>query len=152
MHADTHLPDRVVVVGHSAGGHLALWLASGDRAPWLTGVLALAPAADLGEVARLGLSEGAAVALVGGTPDDLPDAWTDADPGRQRLTVPAVIVTGDRDDVVPASVVERYVSSRSPDEPLHRAVARSADHFDLIDPDHPAYLLLLSEVEELTLR
>ena len=81
VHADTHLPDRVVVVGHSAGGHLALWLASGDRAPWLTGVLALAPAADLGEVARLGLSEGAAVALVGGTPDDLPDAWADADPG-----------------------------------------------------------------------
>jgi acetyl esterase/lipase len=152
VHADTHLPDRVVVVGHSAGGHLALWLASQDRAPWLTGVLALAPAADLGEVARLGLSDGAAVALVGGTPDDLPDAWADADPARQRLTVPAVIVTGDRDDVVPASVVERYVSSRSPDEPLHTAVARSADHFDLIDPDHPAYLLLLSEVEELTLR
>ena len=48
--------------------------------------------------------------------------------------------------------MERYVSSRSPDEPLHTAVARSADHFDLIDPDHPAYLLLLSEVEELTLR
>jgi acetyl esterase/lipase len=152
VHADTHLPDRVVVVGHSAGGHLALWLASHDRAPWLSGVLAVAPAADLGEVARLGLSDGAAAALVGGTPDDLPDAWADADPARQRLTVPAVIVTGDRDDVVPASVVERYVSSRSPDEPLHTAVARSADHFDLIDPDHPAYLLLLSEVEELTLR
>ena len=47
VHADTHLPDRVVVVGHSAGGHLALWLASGDHAPWVTGVVALAPAADL---------------------------------------------------------------------------------------------------------
>jgi acetyl esterase/lipase len=152
VHADTHLPDRVVVVGHSAGGHLALWLASQARVPWLTGVLAVAPAADLTEVARLGLSDGAAVALVGGPPEALPGAWADADPARQRLTVPTVIVTGERDDVVPASVVERYVASRSPDEPLHTAVARGADHFDVIDPDHPAYLLLLSEVEELTLR
>ena len=111
----------------------------------------LAPAADLGEVARLGLSNGAATALVGGRPEDVPEAWADADPARQRLTVPAVIVTGELDDVVPASVVESYVASRGPEEPLHTAVARGADHFDLIDPDSPAYLLLLAEVEELTL-
>jgi acetyl esterase/lipase len=152
VRADTHLPDRVVVVGHSAGGHLALWLASQDRAPWLAGVLAIAPAADLAEVARLGLSDGAAVALVGGPPEQLPEAWADADPARQRLTVPTVIVTGERDDVVPASVVQSYVATRLPDEPLHTAVARGADHFDVVDPEHPAYLLLLAEVEELTLR
>ena len=33
VHADTHLPDRAVVVGHSAGGHLVLWLASGAAPP-----------------------------------------------------------------------------------------------------------------------
>src|SRR5687768_420317 len=74
VHADTKLPDRVVVVGHSAGGHLALWLASGDRAPWVTGVVALAPAADLLEVDRLGLSDDAARALLGGTPEEHPQA------------------------------------------------------------------------------
>lgn len=151
VHADTHLPDRVVVVGHSAGGHLALWLASAGRATWLLGVIALAPAADLREVARLGLSNGAAAALVGGSPEDVPESWEDADPARQRLTVPAVIVTGERDDVVPASVVESYVASRAADEPLHTTVARGADHFDLIDPESPAYLLVLAEIEELTL-
>ncbi len=151
VHADTHLPDRVVVVGHSAGGHLALWLASGDHAPWLAGVLALAPAADLGEVDRLGLSNDAARSLLGGTPDEAPQAWADADPARQRLTVPSVIVTGELDDVVPASVVDSYVGSRTPDEPLRTAVALRADHFDVIDPTSDAYLLVLAEIEELTL-
>ncbi len=151
VRADTHLPDRVIVVGHSAGGHLALWLASGDRAPWLTGVVALAPAADLREVDRLGLSNDAARDLLGGSPDDVPDAWADADPARQRLTVPAVVVTGEFDDIVPGSVTEAYAASRAPDEPLHTAVARRADHFDVADPVSPAYLLLLAEVEELAL-
>ncbi len=148
---DTHLPDRVIVVGHSAGGHLALWLASGERAPWVTGVVALAPAADLGEVDRLGLGDGAAHALLDGTAQEKPQAWADADPMVQRLTVPTVIVTGELDDVVPAAVVDSYVAARSPEEPLHAAVARGADHFAVIDPVSPAYLLVLAEIEELTL-
>ncbi len=151
VRADTHLPDRVVVVGHSAGGQLALWLASGERAPWLTGVVALAPAADLGEVNRLGLGDDAARALLRGTPQEEPEAWADADPMRQRLTVPTVIVTGELDDVVPGAVVDSYVAGRNAEEPLRTAVARRADHFDVIDPATPAYLLVLAEIEELTL-
>jgi acetyl esterase/lipase len=151
VHADTHLPDRVVLVGHSAGGQLALWLASGDRAPWLTGVVALAPAADLGATDRLGLGDYAARALLGATPDEAPEAWADADPARQHLTVPAVIVSGEFDDVVPASVIDSYVASRTAGEPLRTAVARRADHFDVIDPTTDAYLLVLAEIEELTL-
>lgn len=152
VHADTDLPDRVVVVGHSAGGQLALWLASSDRAPWLTGALALGPCADLREVDRLGLSDDVVRDLLGGTPEEQPQAWADADPGVQRLTVPAVIVTGEFDDVVPASVTQAYVASRAEGEPLTTAVAKRADHFDIADPATDAYLLLLAEVEELTLR
>ena len=135
-----------------AGGHLALWLACGEprplahRASWR-----LAPAADLGEVDRLGLSDDAARDLLGGTPDEVPDAWADADPARQHLTVPAVIVTGELDDVVPAASPTSYVASRSAGEPLRTAVARRADHFDVIDPTTDAYLLVLAEIEELTL-
>jgi acetyl esterase/lipase len=148
---DDHLPDAVVVVGHSAGGHLALWVASEERAPWLRGVLALAPVADLGEADRLHLSRDATRDLLGGAPDEVPEAWADADPAGQRLTTPAVVVTAEHDDSVPASVAERYAAGRGEGEPLHTAVARGADHFDVVDPDHPAYLLLLAEVEELTL-
>ncbi|MGL5928221.1 MAG: alpha/beta hydrolase family protein [Dermatophilaceae bacterium] len=152
VRTDPDLPGRVVVVGHSAGGHLALWLASGGRAAWLAGVIALAPAADLGEVDRLGLSDGAARALLGSAPADAPENWADADPARQQLGVPTVILTGDADDVMPTSVVDRYLATRRADEPLHTAVARGADHLDLVDPASSAYLLLLAEVEELTLR
>ena len=151
VRADTKLPDRVVVVGHTAGGHLALWLASGDRAPWLTGVVALAPAADLAEVDRLHLSDDAARALLGGSPEEHPQSWADADPGRQVLTVPAAVVTGELDDVVPASVAAAYLASRGPEEPVRSAEAKQADHDDVIDPTTPAYLLVLAEIEELTL-
>lgn len=152
VHADPDLPETLVLVGHSAGGHLVLWAASSGRAAWVHGVLALAPAADLGEVHRLHLSDDAASALLGGGPEEVPEAWAEADPARQRLTTPTVVVTGELDDVVPASVVERYAASRTDDEPFHAAVARGADHFDVVDPEHAAYLLLLAEVEELTLR
>jgi acetyl esterase/lipase len=151
VHDDTHLPGHVVAVGHSAGGHLVLWAASEDRAPWLVGVVALAPAADLREVHRLGLSDHAARNLLGPDADEEPASWDDADPARQRLTVPAVIITGEVDDVVPASVTDAYVASREEGEPLHTAVARGAGHFDVIDGAHPSYLLLLAEIEELAL-
>ncbi len=151
VHADTDLPDAVVAVGHSAGGQLVLWVASRERAPWLRGVVALAPVADLREADRLHLGDDAARSFLGGPPDDAPEAWADADPARHRLTTPAVVVTGEPDDGGPGSGAERYAAARDDDEPLHTAVARGADHFDLVDPDHPAYLLLLAEVEELTL-
>ena len=52
---------------------------------------------------------------------------------------------------MPASVTEAYAASRTPEEPLHTAVARRADHFDVVDPVSPAYLLVLAEIEELAL-
>ena len=151
VRADTHLPDRVIVVGHSAGGHLALWLASGDRAPWLTGVVALAPAADLGEVDRLGLSNDAARDLLGGPPRRSrppgPTPTRRASGSRSRPSSSP----GSSTTSCPRASTEAYAASRTPDEPLHTAVARRADHFDVADPASTAYLLVLAEIEELAL-
>ena len=52
---------------------------------------------------------------------------------------------------MPGSVTDSYVASRAAGEPLRTAVARRADHFDVIDPTTDAYLLVLAEIEELTL-
>ena len=49
------------------------------------------------------------------------------------------------------TTVEGYVASRVAEEPLRTAVASGADHFDLIDPGSPAYLVLLTALEELLL-
>ncbi|MBR7743410.1 alpha/beta hydrolase [Phycicoccus sp. BSK3Z-2] len=149
--ADTDLPDPLVLVGHSAGGHLVTWLASEDRVEGLLGVVGLGPVVDLSTADRLHLGDDAARAFLGGTPDEVPDAWEEADPARQRLTAPAALVSGERDDVVPAAVVEAYAATRDAETPLTTATARGADHFDLVDPEAPAYLLVLAEIEELTL-
>ncbi|MBT9257804.1 alpha/beta hydrolase [Phycicoccus sp. MAQZ13P-2] len=151
-HADTDLPDAVVLVGHSAGGHLVTWLASEDHVPDVLGAVALGPVADLATADRLHLGDDAARAFLGGSPDEVPDAWAAADPGRLRLTAPVALVSGEHDDVVPPEVAEAYAATRTEaDAKATTALARGADHFDLVDPEHPAYLLLLAEVEELTL-
>ena len=150
---DTHLPDRVVVVGHSAGGHLALWLASEDHAPWLTGVVALAPAADLARGRPARPEQRRRPGPARRHPREAPEAWADADPARQRLTRPAVIVTGELDDVVPAE--RRRLLRRVPRPPASRcttAVAQAAPTTSTSSTrTTDAYLLLLAEVEELTL-
>lgn len=153
---DSRLPQQVLLVGHSAGGHLALWLASqalrpdGARPANLAGVLALAPAADLAEVDRLFLSKNAARALLGSAPDEDPEAWAQADPGRHHLEVPTVVVSASEDDLVPASVLTAYQGSRQPDEKVSFTEV-DGGHFDLIDPAHEGYLTVLAHLEQLAL-
>ncbi|HEX6249314.1 MAG TPA: alpha/beta hydrolase, partial [Nocardioidaceae bacterium] len=60
----------LTVAGHSAGGHLALWLANEDLP--IERVVGLAPVADLRAAAGAGLGDDAAQALLGGGPDELP--------------------------------------------------------------------------------
>ena len=151
VRADEHLPDRVIVVGHSAGGHLALWLGSQGRAPWLVGAVGLAPAADLAVLQRLRVSDDVAELLVGCAPNVCPEQWADADPAVQRLDVPAVVLVGGQDEDLPEAVVDGWVDRRMPTEIVRVHRLAEADHFDLVDPGHRAYLLLLAEIEELAL-
>src|SRR5262245_15689672 len=70
----------VILAGHSAGGHLALWAAAGlanEGAP-IAGVVALAPVADLREAYRLDLDRGAVTALLEGGPDEFPERYAEA--------------------------------------------------------------------------
>ncbi len=91
-----------ILAGHSAGGHLALWVAG--RVP-VRGVLALAPVADLARGYALGLGDGAVEALLGGAPDEVPDRYAFADPYRLPLpSVPTVLVHGTEDRPVPVEL------------------------------------------------
>ena len=154
-------PRRLTLVGHSAGGQLALWAASRASLPaasrWhttrlqVTGVVALAPAADLGAMAAQGIGDGAVEEFLGGGPTEVPDAYAVADPARLVPGVPVELLHGADDDVIPPALSEEYAA---------RAAAAGADcRLDLVpgvghtswgDPSSPAFARLLAALGRLT--
>ena len=138
-------PWRVAVVGHSAGGHLALWLASRGRLtqgpgarprlmPALT--VSLAGVCDPTEAARRHLSNDAVQDLLGGGPAERAALYEHVSPAaRLPLGVPQLLVHGTADDSVPLDLTEKYweAASRAGD-PCRFVKLTGVDHFQLIDP------------------
>lgn len=99
----------LILIGFSAGGHLALW-ASRER-PELKGVAALAPISDLHDGAALGLGKGAVRGLLGGLPKDWSAEFAQANPfERPRVGVPEVVIHGVLDEAVPVGMSRRYAA------------------------------------------
>ncbi|MQA95901.1 MAG: alpha/beta hydrolase fold domain-containing protein [Streptosporangiales bacterium] len=156
--------DRVILMGHSAGGHLAVWATQRRRLPAgapgalhaavavpghrpgpgalrMAGVVALAPVIDLADAYRRGLDDDATGALLGGGPQDVPGRYAVTDPaalGTPRVRT--VIVHGDRDGRVPLDMSRTYAAATG--TPL--VVAPGADHFALIDPLSAAWPYVLT--------
>jgi len=140
--------DRVVTVGHSAGGHLAVWAAARHRLPSGApgtepavrpiGVVSQAGLLDLVAAARQGLGADAVLDLLGGPPDAVPDRYAAASPvALLPLGVPVVCVHGTADDIVPLQQSELYVTAAGCAAEL--IVIPGAGHFELIDPADPAW-------------
>jgi acetyl esterase/lipase len=129
----------VVLVGHSAGGHLAL-LAADHQA--VIGCLALAPVADLQMAADLDLDDGAALAFLGCPPADR----ADLDPARcPAPSVPTTVVHGVEDSLVPVTMSESYCADRSARLVLLPAIA----HFEVIDPQSAGWRSVMAELAAL---
>ena len=123
-----------VVTGHSAGGHLAIWLATRDVP--VERVVALAPVCDLQEAVRLGLGGDATRAFLGGADPAVADPMVLLG---NRPGPGIVIVHGADDDVVPASLSRRLVE-RHPWVDLREV---PGGHFDVIQPGSPAWPAVL---------
>jgi len=113
---------RVVALGHSAGGHLACWLAARPRIPAdaplhmddplpIHGVVSLAGVVDLRRAWELRLSSNVTEQLLGGAPDAVPDRYAAASPYELLpLGVRQVHIHGTADENVPLEISERYVA------------------------------------------
>jgi acetyl esterase/lipase len=126
-------PRRTIVLGHSAGGHLALWLA-GEIAD-LAGVVALAPVAALRLAWELRLGNGAVAEFLQGSPGDVPERYQAADPAGRPSAVPRVLIHGTADQIVPLELSREYVRLRLCDPaPVKLVELPAGDHFDVVDP------------------
>lgn len=137
---------RVVTVGHSAGGHLALWLAARHRiavgqpgaGPRVRPSAAVSQAgiADLVRGAAAGLGDGACVALLGGTPCEVPERYAAASPAAMLpLGIPQLLVHGALDVDVPPAQSRAYAEvARAAGDTAELVELPGASHLDLIDP------------------
>ncbi|MDQ0771149.1 acetyl esterase/lipase [Pseudarthrobacter defluvii] len=157
---------KVVALGHSAGGHLAVWAAGRDRIEGLgpeagqvgnsddgvrlTGVVSQSGVLNLAEAERLRLSNGAVANLLGGPSSDFPGRHRVADPmAALPLDVPVHAVHATEDVDVPLSMSTTYVdASRSGPVPAELVMA-PGDHFSLIDVDAEAYVTCRELVHKL---
>jgi acetyl esterase/lipase len=128
---------RVVAIGHSAGGHLAAWLATRKRPRVaVTGVAALAGVVDLRMAYGLQLSNGIVQRFLGGTPEEVPERYKRASPAEQLpLGVPVLLTHGGRDDTVPPEMSERFAAAaRAAGDDVELVVLPDSGHFEHIDP------------------
>jgi len=138
---------RVTLVGHSAGGHLALWAAAARRIPAghtlhdadplpLRRVAALAAVSDLRRAWKLQLSSGAVAELLGGDPQEVSEAYALASPIELLpLGVPQILLHGDADEDVPYELSQRYhIAARAAGDDCTLVTLSATGHFELIDP------------------
>lgn len=151
--------DKIVAIGHSAGGHLALWLAARrkiaassplaakDPLP-LSAVVSLAGLPDLEEVqANKGYGCG---------PDCIPlltkSSYADTSPALLLpLGLPYWLINGDKDTIAPpVSGASFHAKARAAHDVATLEVVPGTGHFDLIAPETKAWAYVADLVKELT--
>ncbi|WP_375423119.1 alpha/beta hydrolase family protein [uncultured Friedmanniella sp.] len=150
--ADRLQLDRVVGLGHSAGGQLVGWLGARPGLPAgapgagpvvrLRGLVAQAGVMDLAGAARDGVGGTAVPDLMGGGPDAVADAYALASPlARLPLGVPTVCVHGRADSNVPLSQSETFTAAARAAGDDSRLSTFAGDHFAPITVGTPAWTL-----------
>ena len=141
---------RVVVVGHSAGGHLAMWAAGRSRVPRTSAIYAENPLPVRGAVDLAGpLDMSAHIAeyeglcrdsvitsLLGGTPAAHPDRYAQASPIKLLpYGLPQVLVLGTHEDFVPMPLMRSYAdAARSAGDSVRVILVPNAGHFEIASP------------------
>lgn len=143
--------EKTVIMGHSAGGQLALCLAAHE--PTVSRVISLAGVVDLQQAYKLHLSNDAVAEFLHGTPSEVPEHYQEADP--MRLSIPharQVLIHGSADDIVPVAFSRDYVREKenhSSREDASLVEIAGAGHFDVIDSASAAWKKIETVVTQL---
>lgn len=141
---------RVITMGHSAGGQLALWLAAQAKHPAgsplareapikVSGVVALGPIVDMREYQTRELKScgnPAIESVLGGLPDAVPDRVRQVSPIELLpLGVPTVLIAGDQDGIAPVSSLNAYATAaRLKGDRVQIFTSPNEAHFDVLAP------------------
>lgn len=135
--------NQVIVIGHSAGGQLALWLAARDRLPKESPLYAKDPLRLRAIVSLAGITDlrryrpncgNAVTKLLGGSPEEVPDRYRQTSPIELLpLKIKQRLIHGSLDDIVPAEFSKAYfAAARKKGDSVRLSLIGTAGHFDLI--------------------
>ena len=146
---------RIVVAGHSAGGHLALWCASRGLLPAGAPIAAPNPLVPLGVVSIGGITDlvayaspegcgSAVVPLMGGAVGEVAERYAQASPVMLVPRLPVQLIVGGADTIVLRAQADAFLGAAGALATLR--VVEGAGHFDLIAPDGDAWVALRDAV------
>ena len=143
---------KILVTGHSAGGHLALWLGTQQQLPesseikreglpQIKGIVSLAGITDLESYLAPGGCGASVRGLIGGDPEEYPLRYAQGSPSTYvPLGIPQILVNGENDGIVPVShILPYYEASVSANEHIDLVTIPGAGHFEVITPGSIAW-------------
>ncbi len=160
--AEYHLDlSHVITMGHSAGGHAALWLAARHRlAPTsplystnplaVRGVVCLAGIVDLVYGVEQNQCAGSLTFVLGGMPEEVPDHYRDASPmALLPIGVRQIHIVGDADDEMLDNVRPYIDAATKVGDDVRLVIPPNAGHFEIVVANTPAWKTVLDAVIEL---
>jgi acetyl esterase/lipase len=136
--------ERVVLVGHSAGGQLALLAARRAQVP----VVGLAPVTNLRDSAERTGPDGAVARFMGGTPSEVDERYAEASPiDLLPLGARQILIHGDADTSVPYAQSVAYAEAAGDEAEL--ITLPGTGHFEPIDPQAREWPRTLGAIQEL---
>jgi acetyl esterase/lipase len=145
-------PKNVTVIGHSAGGHLALLSAASIRKNnriesnqiQIKSVVGQAPLVDLIRAFDLGVGGNSIAELLGGIPMDYPERYQESSPmALLPLGVPQLLLHGTADNEVPIEMTRAYAKAAGLSGDLVEFVELAGiGHMEYLDPQSKSHSAL----------